>query len=291
MTDRSAGPLQIAESHFAVFRACHPQPPVIAADGKGEGESIAQWYTGTLPAFAPAIATLDPAERRNRAQLIALRDDPAVPIADLCIAILAWGDMRISNRNHLLSRPADRWLAVAKRVRNGELDRRRAFEEFAVLHQDKGKVMIGMGPAYYTKLIYLLMPREGAGPVGYIMDQWLGRSINLLYGGDVVRMEESFGWDRKGRGRKRTIQPVAGANVSKWNDSGNYERFCLAVEDLAARMGPDWTPDATELALLSVGGHDRQDWRKYVIAQAANGREQHAAALASDTTDTVVHDA
>jgi hypothetical protein len=122
-----------------------------------------------------------------------------------------------------------------------------------------------MGPAYYTKLIYFLMPRDSACPVGYIMDQWLGCSVNLLCHQEVVRMDTMVIWTAQKRGTARSSVRRATSRVSPLHTSEHYERFCQAVELLAERMGVGWTPDAAELALMSSGGHSPAPWRSYVV--------------------------
>jgi hypothetical protein len=96
----------------------------------------------------------------------------------------------------------------------------------------------GLGPAFFTKLIIFMRAIED----GYVMDQWVAKSINLLVGMNIVEM--------------------AGETVSLKNTSEKYEQFCLAIDRLSETLGI--SPDATEQALFSIGGKRAGEWRKYV---------------------------
>jgi hypothetical protein len=102
----------------------------------------------------------------------------------------------------------------------------------------------GLGPAFSTKLIFFMRAIED----GYVMDQWLAKSVNLLVGEKVVEM--------------------AGEAVSPKNTPENYENFCLAIDCLSETLGI--SPDATEQALFSIGGKKPGKWREYV--RNPNGR-------------------
>ncbi len=258
---RSENPC-LDEGHLAVFKSCYLEPISLPSGKRTEGKPPREWYAGG-PDIKPA-ATLDRfGSGVNRSRLIEMQADDAIPTLDLCIAVLAWGGMHGSNRNHLFKRSIQPWLDVAKQVRAGRLTRETAFDSFAALNQDRS--LVGMGPAYYTKLIYFLMPREDTNPLGYIMDQWLGCSVNLICAQEVVRMESSLTWTYAGQGQRQQAVRKASSRVSPLNTGEQYGRFCSAVELVAERMGGDWSPDAVELALMSRGGGRPAPWRKYVM--------------------------
>jgi len=250
--------MTLNETHFAKFRECYPTPPQFGPDD--DVRSPAEWL-GQATNLEGMVDREALSQGVNRATLIAMRDTD-IGTLDLCIAILAWGGMHRGNRDHLLRRDVSPWVTVADETRNGDLTREQAFDKFVSLNHD-GK-LVGMRSAYFTKLIYFLMPRSSnnpvGNPVGYIMDQWLGCSINLLFGEGTVMMDSWIAWANSKRG------PVqqASSQVSKLNTGKHYERFCQAVELIADRMGEGWTPDQAELALLGRGGHDPSDWRAYV---------------------------
>ena len=254
--------LSLDENHLAFFRNCYSKPPLIPSGNDREGKNPRQWYSGG-PISKPAMDLDRFDEWLNRSRLIDLQADRTVSTLELCIFILAWGGMHGSNRNHLFNHSTEPWLRVAEAVRDGRLARQDAFAAFAKLNQ-KGK-LVGMGPAYYTKLIYFLMPRDTAWPVGYIMDQWLGCSVNLIYQQEVVRMDTMVTWTARKRGTAQSCVQKVISRVSPLNTGEQYERFCQAVELLADRMGAGWRPDETELALMSSGGRNPAPWRSYVI--------------------------
>ena len=254
--------LSLDDDHFAVFRSCYPEPLALPSGSKTEGKAPREWYAGG-PDTKPAANLTQFGLGVNRAKLIEMQADQTIPTLDLCIAILAWGGMHGSNRTHLFKRSVERWLHVAERVRAGRLTREKAFDAFAELNHDRS--LMGMGPAYYTKLIYFLMPRGGAKPIGYIMDQWLGCSVNLICVQEVVRMETNVTWTSTGRGKTKLAVRKASSRVSPLNTGEQYERFCRTVESVAERMGREWSPDAAELALMSRGGSRPAPWRKYVV--------------------------
>ena len=257
-------PLDLDKEQFALFQACYPTSLDFASAGQVEGKEPRLWYAGA-PEPRPAANLERFGNGVNRSQLIAMQADDMIPTLDLCIAILAWGGMHGSNRNHLFKRDVSHWLAVAKRVRAGDLTRQQAFDAFTSLNL-AGR-LVGMGPAYYTKLIYFLMPRGTKNAVGYIMDQWLGCSVNLICAQEVVRMDSSVSWVSK---RRRAIQQ-AHSRVSPLNAGHHYERFCQAVELVAQRLGAGWTADKAELALMSTGGKKPAPWRTHVVRRRLEG--------------------
>lgn len=100
----------------------------------------------------------------------------------------------------------------------------------------------GIGPAYFTKLIFFANPRHD----GYIMDQWTSRSVNLLVDGPaVVKM--------------RTLD-----HVDPRNSSQNFERFCKVVEAISTQL-LNRTPEETEQCLFSTGGKKPAAWRRYLV--------------------------
>jgi hypothetical protein len=251
-------PILFDDAQLLVFRDLHPAPAVFAQGEESEGSAPLPWYA-EAPDNRPLVDQTQLSGTFNRTRLIAMQADPDVGILELCVAILAWGGMHRNNRDHLFKRPVEAWLDVARAIRAGELSRIAAFDAFAALcHQG---AIVGMKPAYFTKLIYFLMPRGGA-PIGYIMDQWLGCSVNLLCGREVVKMDHMLGWHQEKRAKapERRIT----SHVSAWNTGRDYERFCTAIETLAAAMGADWDPEATELTLMSNGGKKPGAWRAHV---------------------------
>jgi hypothetical protein len=96
--------------------------------------------------------------------------------------------------------------------------------------------LIGMGPAYFTKILYFFN-------LGYIMDQWTAKSYNLLINNDEIEISQN--------------------TVTNNNSGQKYERYCLLVEYLANEL--KMSPSAIEEAMFSNGGQNRGIWRQHVI--------------------------
>ena len=176
----------------------------------------------------------------------------------LCAAIMSWGGMHRNNRDSLFKRSPKDWVTVSDDIRQGRLDRVQAYEGFRELRQ-AGKLK-GMGPAFFTKLIYFLPPRDHIGHrQGCIMDQWAGCSINVLTGEDVVLMNSTATWKNTKEGHSKKYDFM----VSDLNTGACYQAFCNHVDALATRFGI--TSDQIDRALMSDGGRKPLSWRKYVI--------------------------
>ena len=143
-----------------------------------------------------------PSGPMSRDDLKAFCLDPTISNEACFAAIMAWGAMKYDRFREMRSR------------------RRRS----------------GMGPAYFTKLIFFGDPRND----GYIMDQWTSLSINLLSasGPIVHRLISTF------RGRRTDT-------VSDRRDASTYARFCSAIEEVGRLLG--CSAEAAEQHLFSQG--------------------------------------
>jgi hypothetical protein len=106
----------------------------------------------------------------------------------------------------------------------------------------KGEIP-GMGPAYYTKLICFLNPSLK----GYIMDQWTGKSVNMLMGsaaGKTVALDVRTGL------------------VLRTNQDSTYEWFCQSIEEIGRRLGCNYLQ--AEEYIFSSGGRKKGSWRQLV---------------------------
>lgn len=191
-----------------------------------------------------------PAHRLTRQQVRAVCQDPSLPVLHGYICAMAWGLQGAAGRGkHVRNAWAGRD-EIARRLtllRAGGFSRRRAYDLFA---EDP---IPGLGPSYFTKLIYFFRPDAD---VGYIMDQWTGKSVNLLTGHHVVRMY--------------------GAAPAAANTSENYEGFCRVVDWLATHTG--CTGDELEQRLFSQNGQFRRPrgpWRAYVVKSWDDQRPRH----------------
>jgi hypothetical protein len=147
---------------------------------------------------------------------------------------MAWGGM---HRKHGRTAWAERerWLPLVRQLRCTDVSRSAAYEAF-----DRLRIQ-GLGPAYFTKLIYFLRQCDD----GYILDQWTGKSVSILFDQNFIEFDH-------------------GGLVSRKNPAHVYERYCVNVEHLARRIGKG--PPETEELLFSRGGRSKHPWREYVVS-------------------------
>lgn len=180
----------------------------------------------------------------DRTFLKAACRDSSFPDRDLLWGILAWGGMRLDAARRL-KRNEPAWVALVKDLRENAPDRVFAYRacQKVIEHHPSG----GIGPAFFTKLIFFANPRHD----GYIMDQWTARSVNLLVEGPPV------------------VSMRTPTHVDPGNGADTYERFCRVIETLSHMMSgvsdsidPEWV----EMCLFSRGGrpHEIAAWRKWV---------------------------
>jgi hypothetical protein len=115
-------------------------------------------------------------------------------------------------------------------LRLGKLSRCEAYNLFCGEKRIKG-----LGPAYWTKLLYFFDPSQNF----YIMDQFTSKSINLLTGIQIVRMD--------------------GNSVSAANKCGNYQAYCEEIDEIALSLNE--SGENVEEMLMSGKG---KPWRLYL---------------------------
>ena len=221
--------LQPADHHLNVFGQAFERGP-----GPWLGRQAQNWAQHVTGLLRPEL----PAARQDR---FALREWlPGKSTNDRLLAICAWGGMKVGHGRNM-------WAAKDDLERDDDLtrtlgalpnlNRREAYTRFRTLRSANG--LPGVGPAFFTKLIYFM----GQGD-GYILDQWTGRSINLLFGPLVH------------------LSPVAGGwRVTDGNSAIHYERYCRCVERLAEMLTAN-DPSEVESALFAPG-----PWRDYLQLQ------------------------
>ena len=203
--------------------------------------------------------------RLTRGNIYQLVSDRTTPTIDCVISILAWGGRDVKNGSTALSTVED-WLPICDEIRSGNLSRANAYEKFkSIRGVDANPKLQGMGPAYYTKLIFFLMPQQIEQ--GYIMDQWTGASVNLISGIRLVKLNRTIN-------RYKKIEE----SVSDDNTKDDYENFCKFIEYIAKRLREELQkavdPATVELAMFSFGGREKGEWRKYVIEKRAAEQQQ-----------------
>ena len=165
-----------------------------------------------------------------------------------CITVLAWGGMRISHGRDLFNGDKE-WISTCEAIRLGKLNRKEAYREFS--NQRVAGQLAGMGPAYFTKLIFFLTPINS---IGYIMDQWTAASINLIFQEKIVQTRITI--------NKNNFLSERVLDTNKPND---YENFCLALEHVAEKLS--LPPQTAEEMMFSSGGKCRGSWRQHVITE------------------------
>lgn len=156
------------------------------------------------------------------------------------IAILSWGGMRRDHAKRLFENYDHLEPLIIKLRSNAFTSRKQAFEEFQ--KRRRNELLSGLGIGYFTKLICFLAPKIN----GYIMDQWVGKSINLLTGSSLVKITNKV-W------------------VNDQNDSDVYEVFCKNIDLLGEILGCNGLE--AEERIFSFGGRNKGEWRKYLISR------------------------
>ena len=199
-----------------------------------------------------------PENKPKRSEIFALAADDSVNVASVCAAAMAWGGMRVGHWKLLWDTSNGDWLKVAQCIRDGKPNRSEAYERLKTLK--KKDQLKGMGPAFFTKLIYFLTPgTDRDGKAAYIMDRWTASSVNLLTGSNRVLLNGERTWKRP----KDGLEVSYGFTVSDANTSDDYEAFCTAVDRLAADFC--LCADQVDCALFSTVENRPGTWRRYVL--------------------------
>jgi hypothetical protein len=183
------------------------------------------------------------------------QENPDVLFGYICA--MAWGGQGMTKYvNGAWSKRAVLTKHLEK-LREGKLTRCDAYNLFL---NDK---IFGLGPAYWTKLLFFFGPDEKAKNSCYIMDQWTAKSVNLLTGLQVVKM--------------------SGDNVSSDNRCGNYQAFCEVIDSMVTSLQATGlkkfevlTGAKVEEWIYSRGWEGKEEplaWRAYVISQSGYRRE------------------
>lgn len=207
------------------------------------GHNPVSWVTSIR--FKPDVVSHFDTHRQTREELrtfISRHKDPVVQFA----AVMAWGGMRHRNGRKSL-KSENTWRNLIADLSNPSISRSEAFQAFITHRKDRksSAFLHGVGVAYFTKLLFFIRPTSDA----YILDQWTGKSINLLFG-DAAN--------------KHPIVKFDGNTISDRNTADDYERFCLCIEALAIKLAV--SPSEAEERIFSNGGGNGKDgaWRAYV---------------------------
>lgn len=204
------------------------------------GSNIQQWWDYVACRLEqPHIVSMLPDNKIKRTELkqFCSADSSASDI-ECAAAVMAWGG---KNRIHgvtLFNRFSE-IQPIIKDMRNAKITRFDAYERFDYIW--KKPKNLGMGAAYFTKLIFFCEPSHK----GYIMDQWTSKSVNLL--------------------TKQKLVYMTNGNPNKENTVDNYVRFCECLENLASQLKT--SGENIEIAMFSKGGRNKWPWRQYVVSK------------------------
>ena len=123
----------------------------------GKGMKKGELFRGVL---SKQDAANVPENKPKRSEIFALAADDSVNVASVCAAAMAWGGMRVGHWKLLWDTSNGDWLKVAQCIRDGKPNRSEAYERLKTLK--KKDQLKGMGPAFFTKLIYFLTPGTGS---------------------------------------------------------------------------------------------------------------------------------
>lgn len=231
----------IKEIHFEQFKSLSLTDKLIAQNTIQLGVDPKSWFDWIHKKIKVNFdVNILSNEKVSRESIFSMVLNKSISTEICIITILAWGGMNRKNGFHLFSGSLE-FINICERIRQGMIDRKQSYAEF--LNLRKQGLLKGMGPAYYTKLIFFLMPRS---PKGYIMDQWTSRSINLLFDPKIVEV---------------SINKQNQHTVKDTNTSEIYEAFCTCIEKIAAKMNLDF--ETVEMMMFSTGSN-KGKWRNYL---------------------------
>lgn len=183
--------------------------------------------------FAPSDAPELAATAIGREQLKLMAADSSVSDELLIWLILSWGGIRAQHAQALKDSGLSEVIGVVGQLRRDELSRYDAYNCFKAIR--KAGLGKGMGPAFFTKLIFFASRSHD----GYIMDSRTVGSLEVL-------LKEPF------------IKTYAGSYVSDKNEPEDFEMYCCVIEDLAllweqtqpSKERTDETPETMEMRLF-----------------------------------------
>lgn len=180
-----------------------------------------------------------PEDRMSRTEVESFCRDSKHSDEACFLATMAWGGMRNDHGASAWAKK-DQWVPLVRSMRSGKMTcRLQLFDHFNCIAVD------GLGPAYFTKLMYFNSLAGNA----YILDQWTGRSTNLLTQSNMVRLTNNVGAPQRW--------------VERRNTSDNYGAYCREVEKLAVQL--DLPPQRIEEHLFAgLRGRTPHPWREYV---------------------------
>lgn len=191
----------------------------------------------------------------SRASLRALWASPSVSVESCFLSTMAWGGMQRGNGRRIWAVRGD-CLTLCTAVRAGLHTRASGFDAFLTLRGNK--LLPGMGPAYFTKILFFASPLQDA----YILDQWTARSMHILSGQGTypaVRKDYMSASKALRHNAPGMLRLIVDDKVS----AADYVDYCNQVDSLSMSLG--WQAHQTEERLFSSGGRVPHPWRNQVM--------------------------
>lgn len=218
------------ETHFQYFKKCPFEKQGVL------GSPPYEWVKKIGLKDVP-LDNLLPQKCLDRSMVRATCRDLTKPVLFGYICAIGWGVQDKGPRGNRGVTEAWEGRETIKehleKIRKSSLSRSEAYNLFK-----EGKNVKGLGPSYFTKLLFFFSSVENF----WIMDQWTAKSVNLLTGERIVRLS-------------------GGAPSSK-NKGGNYQAFCEEIDNLASQM--NCSGNKIEQRLMSRGKPPGK-WRQYVV--------------------------
>jgi hypothetical protein len=215
--------------HFSIFSNI----PHVRQNTVGFIPSL--WVSNFKLQKVPDVAAL-PAVQLDRQAVRAICQSPAHSVLFGYVCVMAWGwqgkDSKTKKHVTQSWNQSDLIRPILEKLRFGGLTRENAYDMFCGQNRIKG-----LGPSYFTKLLYFFSPSSDF----YIMDKWTGKSINLLTGEEVVLMNGS---------------------PTSHNKGLNYQSFCQEIDHLGWLVGN--TGEQIEERLFFTGGKSPKMWLAHV---------------------------
>lgn len=216
----------------------------MARPGEWESPDICAWVRSWAPSHMDEINSHFGERRYDRKKMksaIAQALEKGCGIDSIIWSIFAWGRMKPANITNAQNSITELVNIVSDGL-SRRPDRISLFDAYA--RASYNKRIPGVGPAYYTKIMYFLGNNNS-----YIMDQWVAKSINLVTGQKVVTL-------------------TSNGYVCTRNSSSQYGLFCEIIDSLSrsisniksTQISGDWV----EESLFSQGGTNAHPWRRYV---------------------------
>lgn len=203
-----------------------------------------QGEVGRPPSTYIAIVGVDPASLRTknmdlakpitRASAREICRDQSIDAMVVYAVAMAWG---AQNFEHFRSSHSHE--NIRKLIQELQTSVQSRSDDFQRAKELIGPVP-GIGISYFTKLLYLCRPSADA----YILDQWTAKSLDVLMQDSPIKLA-SWGGPAAATAREA------------------YEKYCLAIEEIAKLLGQDWNGEQAEAALFDK---PRGGWRTYVRA-------------------------